>query len=73
MREKEKREIISRLSYFAQKGVGIYLDGEPSNPEEVAEQYCVEEDCIYMPDYVLTEKGHLKEVRYDRVISESYA
>ncbi|MBQ8326318.1 MAG: hypothetical protein IJX86_04535 [Lachnospiraceae bacterium] len=67
MLSKEKQEIISRLNYFAQKGVQVYLEGKLTTPEEVAEQYFVAEDCVYMPDYVLSDKGQLKEVRYDKV------
>lgn len=60
-------EIISRLSKFVQKGVLIYIDGELSTPEEVVECYCVNEDSVYMPDYVMDEAGDLKELRYDKI------
>lgn len=63
----EKLEIIKRLSQFVQKGVVLYLEGRLSTPEEVAECYCVNEDSIYMADYVLSEGGSLKEVRYDKI------
>ena len=63
----EKLEIIKRLSQFVQKGVVLYLEGKLSTPEEVAECQFVNEDSIYMPDYVLGEGGSLKEVRYDKI------
>lgn len=67
MRKKEKMEIISRLSNFVQKGVLLYIDGHLSTPEEVVECYCVNEDSVYMPDYVMSETGSLKELRYDKI------
>lgn len=67
MKEKEKKEIMARLSFFETNGVKIYLNGVLSTPEEIADTYYLNEDCIYMPDYVISDTGNLEEVRYDKV------
>lgn len=67
MGKTEKNEMISRLSYYKKQGVKMYLDGELSSPEKIAEVCCVKEKGIYMPDYVISEKGQLSEVRYDQI------
>ena len=50
-----------------QQGVDLYLEGEPASPEEIARKFFVNEDTVYMPDFVTDEDGTLQEVRYDRV------
>ena len=67
MGKTEKKEMISRLSYSEKQGVKMYLDGKLSSSEKIADVCCVKEKGIYMPDYVISEKGELKEVRYDQI------
>ncbi|HKM03273.1 MAG TPA: hypothetical protein VJZ04_01545 [Lachnospiraceae bacterium] len=67
MGEKEKTEVIFRLSNFVRKGVILYIDGELSTLEDVVKCYCVNEESMYMPDYVMNEAGMLKELRYDKI------
>ena len=69
MNNKEKHDMVNRLSYFVNKGVSLYIDGHISTPEEIADMYYVNEECIYMPDYIMTDCGELTEVRFDKVVS----
>ena len=55
------------LAQMEREGVGFYLDGKPSHPEEIVHRCCVCEDTVYMPDFVTDETGRLKEVRYEEV------
>lgn len=55
------------LSLLEHYGIGLYLEGRPSTPEEIRNVCSVCEDSAYMPDYVMDEEGGLKEIRYDRV------
>lgn len=64
----EKVEIYSKLSYFAQKGITLYVDDRAATPEEAMKCYELHEDHVYMPDYVFNEQGMLQELRYDKVI-----
>ncbi len=63
----EKMEIYSKLSYFAQKGIMLYVDDREATPEEAMKCYELHEDHVYMPDYVFDEQGVLQELRYDKV------
>lgn len=66
LREKEKEEVRHNLEKALQSGARLYLEGEQSTPEAIA-KCCVNEEVLYMPDYVLNEQGKLTEVRYDKV------
>ncbi|MDR2547852.1 MAG: hypothetical protein LBC96_10220 [Lachnospiraceae bacterium] len=59
--------IIANLQSFSDRGITLYLNGKESNPVEIAECF-VNEDTMYMPDYVIDETGTIREVRYDRVV-----
>lgn len=56
----------SQLEKLEKKGVKLYFDGAPSSTEDIVKK-CVNEDTVYMPDYVTDENGKLKEIRYDRI------
>ena len=66
----EKLEIYSRLSYFAQNGIGFYVGNREVSPEEAMQCYELHEDYVYMPDYVFNEQGVLRELRYDKVTKQ---
>lgn len=65
--ETQKAEMYSMLRHAENKGVCLYLEGEKASPGEIVNRYCLNEESIYMPDYVLDEKGELKELRYDKI------
>lgn len=56
----------SRLEELEEKGVKLYLNGRPSTTEYILKN-CVNEDTVYMPDYVTDESGRIREVRYDKI------
>ncbi len=64
--ENKQPAILSHLEKISQNGVTLYLNGHSATPDEIA-KCCVNEDTVYMPDYVTDEKGVLKEVRYDKI------
>ena len=55
-----------RLRTMENAGVRLYLDGIPASPKKIAKQ-CVNEESLYMPDYVTDNEGKIKEIRYDRI------
>ena len=55
-----------QLEQLEREGVILYLNGVPSTTEYIMKN-CVNEDTIYMPDYVIDENGKIKEIRYDRI------
>lgn len=58
-----------QLKKWEEAGIRLYLDGTPTSSEYI-EQRCVNEDALYMPDYVTDKKGRIKEIRYDRISLE---
>ncbi len=44
----------------------VYIDNELTTLDEALTR-CVQERSVYMPDYVLDEKGVLEQVRFDKV------
>ena len=63
---KKRATMLSSLTKISSKGVTLYLDGKAATPDEIA-ACCVYDNSIYMPDYVMDDKGTLKEIRYDKI------
>ncbi len=61
------RDMKERLEKAAKGGTELYLDGRPVSADELAWACCVNEEAVYMPDYVLSQDGKLAQLRYDRV------
>jgi hypothetical protein len=62
--------ILSNLRNISKQGISLYLDGKTATPDEIA-FHCVNEQSskyLYMPDYVMDERGKLTEIRYDKVV-----
>lgn len=67
--EEEKQQFMGGLKRLTDKGVPIYVDGKESfGPLDWERLFEVREDkMFYMGDYVQSETGVLKEVRFDKV------
>lgn len=66
-KSKTNSELLkSQLEKLEKEGIKLYLDGAPSTTEYIV-NHCVNEDTVYMPDYVTDEEGRVKEIRYDRI------
>ena len=59
--------ILSNLKNINNKGVALYLNGKTATPDEIA-RHCVNDETMYMPDYIMDNNGLLKEIRYDKVV-----
>lgn len=57
-----------QLEKLEGEGIKLYLDGAPSTTDYIVNS-CINEDTVYMPDYVTDESGKVKEIRYDRISS----
>lgn len=56
----------ARLEKMEKEGVKLYVNGALSTSEYIV-RHCVNEDTVYMPDYVTDESGRVKEIRYDKI------
>ncbi len=67
LQEDELHNMKERLEGIAKKGTELYLDGKPISAEELAQTCCLNEEAVYMPDYVLGQDGRLTQLRYDKI------
>lgn len=58
-----------KLKKLEKEGIKLFLNGVPSTTEYIIEN-CINEDTVYMPDYVTDECGKIKEIRYDRISAD---
>lgn len=64
----ERKRYLDGLRRYSERGIPIYMDGKLSEPEDWEQLFELREDGrFYMGDYVQTEEGRLKEIRFDRV------
>jgi len=73
MQEAEDRPAVENMQEVlydrmggVQKNLEVYMDDKRITLEEALSR-CVQERAVYMPDYVLDEKGVLKQLRFDRI------
>ncbi|MBR6665737.1 MAG: hypothetical protein IKL22_08520 [Lachnospiraceae bacterium] len=73
MQEAEDRPAVENMQEVlydrmggVQKNLEVYMDDKRITLEEALSR-CVQERVVYMPDYVLDEKGVLKQLRFDRI------
>lgn len=54
-----------RINQVYRNGIDLYLEGVRTSPDKLSR--CINEDGVYMADYVWDERGNLLEVRYDKI------
>lgn len=64
-----KLQLLSELQKIEQEGVGLWLEGLPSDSLEISNAVFVNEDNAYMRDYIY-DREVLKELRFDRIGSD---
>jgi hypothetical protein len=58
--------LFLELQSYENQGITIWLEGFISNPMHVTSQISLNEENLYMRDYIFDE-GVLKEVRFDKI------
>ena len=66
----QKNQLFMELSSLEDRGVTIWLEGNPSDSLDVTSQLHIHEENEYMRDYVF-EEGRLKEVHFDKIETHS--
>lgn len=64
--ESMDKELLAFYEQLSRQGARFYVDNEPVLPQK-ALQKTVEEESIYMADYILGDAGKITEVRFDRI------
>ena len=60
--KKDVKNLFTELNGYEKKGVYITLNGFAASPMQVVQAYILREDSNYMRDYVMNEKGDIKEL-----------
>lgn len=55
-----------QLNVMRKRELKVYMDNQQVTLEEALAR-CVQEQTVYMPDYVMDENGILEQVRFDRI------
>ncbi|MEY8338558.1 hypothetical protein AALB16_11145 [Lachnospiraceae bacterium 62-35] len=68
LEEKDRQVYLEGLKKYRDKGIPIYIDNEKADTESMGKLFEIQEDgSFYMGDYIGTDSGHLKEIRFDKV------
>lgn len=70
MEQEHLQRLYLELVSLEDRGITIWLEGVPSNSQDITSQLCVQEENTYMRDYIFDE-GVLKEVHFDKVKKDS--
>ena len=62
----ESAPLRVRLEQLEREGIKLFLNGVPSTTDYIVKT-CINEETVYMPDYVTNQDGRLTELRYDKV------
>ncbi len=65
--KREFRKLFKELSGYEKKGVGMWMDGLPASPMQIVQAHIMREDTVYMRDYVLNDKGDIKDLCFHDV------
>ncbi len=58
----EAQSLFTELADYEKKGISITINGLMASPLQVVQACVMREDVTYMRDYVLDDKGDLKEL-----------
>ena len=65
--EKKYHELFEELLEYERYGIPIKIDGKPASPLQITTAHMIQEDSVYMRDYILNEEGHVKELCFDKI------
>lgn len=70
-RKKQRRQVKAalhrELKEYDRQGISLWLDGIPSNPKEIIKAHRIEEEGVYMRDYMQDEEGGIKAIKFDHI------
>lgn len=61
------QKMFQELTSYEKKHVGLKMNGEPASPMQIVHAHMMKEDMVYMRDYVLNDKGDIKELWFNSV------
>ncbi|MCI9340811.1 MAG: hypothetical protein HFG94_09225 [Dorea sp.] len=61
--------MFRELTGYEKKRVDLRIDGMPASPMQIVQAHVVREETGYMRDYILNDKGDIKELWFDSINS----
>ena len=65
--KKEYQALYAELEKYENAGVRIRLDNLPASPMQIVSAHMIKEETSYMRDYVLDDKGSVRELAFHQV------
>lgn len=65
--EQKFQKMFTELTAYEKKGVFMVMNGLPASPMQIVQAHIMREDAVYMRDYVLNDKGDIKELCFHDV------
>ncbi len=67
--EVDLQKMFKELTGYEKNQVDLRIDGIPASPMQIVQAHVVREETAYMRDYVLNEKGDIKELWFTNIES----
>lgn len=61
------QRMFKELTGYEKRKVDLRMNGIPASPMQIVQAHMIREDIAYMRDYVLNDKGDIKELWFDSV------
>lgn len=65
--ESELRSMFLELTTYEKRRVDLRINGLPASPMQIVQAHILREDTGYMRDYILNEKGDIKELCFNSI------
>lgn len=67
MYDAEKIQLFKELVNYERQGISLWMDNSPSSPVDIVNSGVLQEEGLYMRDYIANEEGVLIEIHFDRI------
>ncbi|MCF2669003.1 MULTISPECIES: hypothetical protein [Lachnospiraceae] len=65
--EVDLQRMFKELTGYEKRKVDLRMNGIPASPMQIVQAHMIREDIAYMRDYVLNDKGDIKELWFDSI------
>lgn len=65
--DKKLQTLFAELTDYEKRGVYMLINGLPASPMQIVQAHSMREEGVYMRDYILNDKGDLKELNFNSV------
>lgn len=68
MKEETYKALYAELEEYENSGISIRLNNDPASPMQIVTAHMIMEESNYMRDYVLDDKGYVKELTFHNIL-----